>query len=169
METLYNIVKSLRGCTFAKIVTKTIIKDSKVKSLGLGEVTALVEANVQLNYSYQNAVNNRLRAQGSEGKFTAKSLPWGTWEVENKIISHNGKHYLRYYKTNNNAPKITYYINGIEADRETAALIIEALKKSPKKSQSEAGLTENQVYPLVVAFENIKELHVSGQIYKARG
>ena len=162
------MVKSLKGCTFAKIVTKTIIKDTKVKKLGLGEVSALVEANVQLNYSYEKAVNNRLRAQGKNDSFTAKPLPWGTWEVANKIIAHDGKYYLRYYKSNNNAPKITYYIDGIEADRDTAALIIEALKKSPKKSQSEAGLTENQVYPLVVAFENVKELHVGGQVYKSK-
>lgn len=164
---LYNIISDIKGCQFAHIVTLTEVKIPK--KLGIvGVVTKQYEGEVQLNYSYENAVNNRLEKQGDERTFVADQLRWGTWEIVNKIITHKGAKYLRYYAfKGSNKPKVEYFVDGKSATSEELA-IIKAYEQSKYKGsakQSAEGLTTNQVSPKVVNFDNILELKVGSQSY----
>ena len=128
------------------------------KKLGLaGEVTKRVSGSVQLFYSYENAVNNRLEAAGEERTFEAQSLPWGEWLIPNKLIAHNGEIYLRYYTYAGGHLDTEYFVAGRPATDDEVALI-KAWKESKSKTshtQEAAGLEENQVRPCALNVKNI--------------
>lgn len=154
VSSLMTMVMNLIGCVFAHLTTETTVKIPKKYGIS-GVVTKVVSKVVQLNYSYENAVNNRLEREGKDRDFTAQSLPWGVWFVTNKIIAHKGKFYLRYYDYNNNVLNKAYFVNGEPATDEQLAIIKEYEKASNKPSNTQ-GLSEaHEVKPLVVAEENI--------------
>ena len=170
MKNLIEIMSSLKGCKIAGI--KYIAEVKIPKKYGIvGIVEKVVEKQVQLNYSYENAVNNRLERQGDERLFVAQSLPWGSWlkGLENKVIEHNGEYYLRVYSVNSGTKvKNDYFINGVLANDEEIKIIKEYEKSKKKVSgtQAEYGLLENQVKPSAIKFSGIIELKVGGEIYE---
>ena len=164
---LYDLLKEVKGCQFAHVVLKT--KVGVPKKLGLGVVEKVFDGNVQLNYSYENAVNNRLEKKGLQSDFDALSLPWGEWEIPNKIVSHHGKQYMRYYlvrcSDDNKKPKVRFLVNGRDATDSEIDTIKPYVNKSYSKRQASKGLTENQVSARVVEFCNILEVNVGGKKY----
>lgn len=154
VSSLMTMVMNLIGCVFAHITTETIVKIPKKYGL-CGVVTKVVSKVVQLNYSYENAVNNRLEREGKDRDFEAQKLPWGEWFVANKIISHKGKFYLRYYDYNNNVLNKAYFVDGRPATADELAIIKEYEKASNKPSNTQGLSEEHEVKPLVVAEENI--------------
>ena len=154
VSSLMTMVMNLIGCVFAHITTETTVKIPKKYGL-CGVVTKVVSKVVQLNYSYENAVNNRLEREGKDRDFEAQSLPWGEWFVANKIIAHKGKFYLRYYDYNNNVLNKAYFVDGMPATDEQLAIIKEYEKASNKPSNTQGLSEEHEVKPLVVAEENI--------------
>ena len=77
MKKIIEILDSVRGCKFANL---SYVTDGGIpKKVIDGKVTKLVHTTCQVNYNYENAVNNRLEKQGDERTFTALSLPWGSW------------------------------------------------------------------------------------------
>lgn len=159
-KAVLNGLTSVAKGAFANIEYRSEVKG--VKRLGLGDVTKVVKMNVQLNAEYESSVNRRLEKQGDEPTFKAQGLPFGEWLVPNKVITYNGKLYLRAYSFKNSNPQTTYYINGrVATESETKILVDHFAKKNPQVShtQESAGLTENQVKPFAVAFENIISLH----------
>lgn len=154
VSSLMTMVMNIIGCVFAHITTETTVKIPKKYGL-CGVVTKVVSKVVQLNYSYENAVNNRLEREGKDRDFEAQSLPWGEWFVANKIIAHKGKFYLRYYDYNNNVLNKAYFVDGRPATDEQLAIIKEYEKATHKPSNTQGLSEENEVKPLVVAEENI--------------
>ena len=164
---LYDLLKEIKGCQFAHVVLKT--KVGVPKKLGLGVVEKVFDGNVQLNYSYENAVNNRLEKKGLQSDFDALSLPWGEWEIPNKIVSHHGKQYMRYYlvrcSDDNKKPKVRFLVNGRDTTDSEIDTIKPYVNKSYSKRQAAKGLTENQVSARVVEFCNVVEVSVGGKKY----
>ena len=166
-----NLVKNLaeiKGCVFGTI---TYVADGGVpqKVLGKGMViTKIVSAQMQYNYSYENAVNNRLEKQGNEGNFKAKELPWGSWLIPNKIITHKDKLYLRYYDYKGADKSSVWFVNGRVATAHEMELIVTYLrsKDTTSKRQAEHGLTENQVKPKAIPMDNIIAINVGGVSYQ---
>lgn len=157
VSSLMTMVMNLIGCVFAHITTETTVKIPKKYGL-CGVVTKVVSKVVQLNYSYENAVNNRLEREGKDRDFEAQKLPWGEWFVANKIIAHKGKFYLRYYDYNNNVLNKAYFVDGRPATADELATIKEYEKASNKPSNTQGLSEEHEVKPLVVAEENIISL-----------
>lgn len=157
VSSLMTMVMNLIGCVFAHITTETTVKIPKKYGL-CGVVTKVVSKVVQLNYSYENAVNNRLEREGKDRDFEAQKLPWGEWFVANKIIAHKGKFYLRYYDYNNNVLNKVYFVDGRPATADELATIKEYEKASNKPSNTQGLSEEHEVKPLVVAEENIISL-----------
>ena len=155
VSSLMTMVMNLVGCVFAHITTETTVKIPKKYGIS-GVVTKVVSKIVQLNFSYENAVNNRLAREGKDKDFEAQKLPWGEWFVANKIIAHKGKFYLRYYDINNgNVLNKAYFVNGRPATEDELAIIKEYEKATHKPSNTQGLSEENEVRPLVVAEENI--------------
>lgn len=164
---LYNIISNIKGCQIATIEQQTIVKIPKKYGIN-GQVEKYYKGQVQINYGYENAVNNRLEKQGDERTFKAEPLKWGEWEIANKVITHKGERYLRYYSFNGtNKPIVQYYVDGRKATAQELAIIkaYVAASKKPSATQSAEGLTENQVKPRVVNFSNILSLNVDGKTY----
>ena len=119
----------------------------------------------QFNYSYENAVNNRgEKEQGEEINFVAQPLRWGHYVegLENKVIEHKGELYLRFYGLKNGKVENTYFVGGKPATDEQIAFIKECTERKEVKTQSEAGLTENQVIARSVKFTNILMITMGG-------
>lgn len=168
---LLAILANINAASIVAITTTTNI-NKKMRKTGNpynnDVVTKLsVRKNYQFGYNYQNGVNNRLDAQGCEANFVAESLKWGEWLIPNKVISHKGNLYARFYRMANSIEESTYYINGVKASAEETATIKSFLPKpSASNRQTEAGLTEHQVEPMAIEFASIDELHINGETYK---
>jgi hypothetical protein len=151
-------VKNIKGCVFAHIEYTAVEK--LPKKVGLGVVTKRVSGEVQLNYDYENAVNNRLEKKGLPRTFSANSLPWGTWKVPNKIIEYKGSLYLRFYCVKGAKMNTDWYVDGrpmTDAEHTAMMQYKDTLKKGSAK-QSAEGLDENQVEPRNVNMDNITAL-----------
>jgi hypothetical protein len=164
MKNLFSLVKGIRGCQFANLI---YIAEGGIPQYVLGKgkvVTKLVRTDVQINFEYENAVNNRLEKQGDERIFEAESLPWGEWEIVNKVITHKGNRYLRYYVPANADIKSVWFVDGKVATAEEFGKIIAYLQSKNKtsKRQADAGLVENQVVAKAIKFSNILRLAVDG-------
>ena len=158
---------NVKGCQIATLVYES--KDSDIpQKAGFGTVTKLVETQMQVGYDYEKAVNRRLKAAGKPANFSAKNLPWGSWLVANKVITHKGKNYARLYEFANAPIKVTYFCDGVPATaKETADIIAyKASKAKGSNTQAAAGLSEDeQVKPKCVEFGNIVWLKVAGETY----
>ena len=166
MKNLVSMIEAVKGCQFANI---TFVSDSGIPQYVLGKgnkVFSIIRTDCQLNYSYENAVNNRLAKQGDEKNFVAQSLPWGQWVEgqENKLIEHKGSLYLRYYEVANADRGRAWFVNGRYATAEEFQKIMDYLKskKTDSNRQTEVGLVENQVKPKVVKLSNVLRLAVNG-------
>lgn len=160
-------IENLKGCKIATITYTSIVKLPKKYGI-TGVVEKVVTKQVQLNYSYENAVNNRLAKQGTQADFQAQSLPWGAWVVgqENKLIEHKGDLYLRMYSVNTTTKsQTTYFVNNQVASDEQQKVIAlyEQSKNQQVGTQSAVGLQANQVRPMNIKLSNVLELKVDGQ------
>ena len=167
MEQIFELieqVKAIKGCTFAGIMYRSTEKLPKA----FGNVTKVVDTQVQLNYDYEKSVNRRLKAKGCEPNFKSDKLPWGTWYIFNKVIEHKGSFYLRMYDFEGRPFREEYYVDGRPAtDSEVASIMAykEAHEKSSKKQEA-AGLDTHQTKPMNVNMENIIELRCDDIQYK---
>jgi hypothetical protein len=161
---LFELLKKIKGCQFAHAVFVTTVK--LPKKVGLGVVTKRFEGEIQLNYFYQNAVNNHIEKQGGTPTFISSALPYGEWELTNKVILTKNGRQMRYYSVKGPKPKVEYFVNGIEATADQIEIIKAHQTSKHSKRQAEIGLTENQVFAQNVKFENVIELKANGQHYK---
>ena len=135
---------------------------------GFEEIVPIVKVSrgqFQVNYSYENAVNNRAEKEcGAPVGFIAQSLPWGKWVdgQVNKLIEHKGEIYLRFYGLKNGKVENEYFVGGKAATEEQVSLIKQFTERGEVKSQASAGLTENQVKPFTVKFGDILTIKVNG-------
>ena len=131
------------------------------------KVEKLVSKTCQFGYSYENAVNNRLDKVGVTEDFKADSLAWGEWLIPNKVITHKGKFYGRFYTMQNAECTTIYFVNGRVANPSELAIIEQfAYESGESKKQAESGLIENQVKPMNYEFSKILSIRVNGQTYE---
>ena len=173
-EAVENAIKNVKGCQFISMayVSEPSLNNAQKAAIGIlsnecGSV--VIEKRVfgqfQINYSYQNAVNNRgKKEQGEPINFVAAPLRWGSWVEgqENKLIENKGIIYLRYYGVQNAKVQTEYFVNGVAANESQVALIKEFTERKISKSQANAGLTENQVICRDVKIDNIMEITIDG-------
>ncbi len=167
MSELEQFIRDIKGCKIATLSYQTDVKLPKKYGID-GVVTKVVSMSVQINYNYENAVNNRLDRQGDTRIFSTQKLPWGQWVKgqENKLIEHKGELYLRYYLMKNTKSDKAYFVNGVSATQEQVATIqmYERSKYTQSGTQAEVGLTENQVMPKNVKLSGILVLKTDGQV-----
>ena len=173
-QVLENTIKSAKGCQFVSMVYVSEPSMNKAEKLavclmgGFDEPVKIekrTSGNFQINYSYENAVNNRgEKEQGRPIDFVAAPLRWGQW-VEgqvNKLIEHKGELYLRFYGLHGGKVENEYFVGGKSASAEQIEFIKKCTERGEVKSQASAGLTENQVICRSVKLANILELTICG-------
>ena len=157
-------VRSGEICT---LETLSIVKMNKRNNSFYNRVVKYVECQMQWGYNYQNATNNHLEKKGLEREFVADSLPFGEWVVPNKVITHKGESYLRFYTLNNNYnTKVVYFIDGREATKEEIEEMKPFLPKvAESQKQSEMGLDmREQVKPRTYKVGSIISIKVDGKV-----
>jgi hypothetical protein len=167
---LLSIIQQVKNNPFVNVTTITKVKMNTTNNPFYNRVTKEFIGVVQIGYSYENSVNNRLEKIGLEKDFVAESLPWGHWVegLENKVIEHKGKHYLRMYEVANQKPKVRILLDGKEV---TDSKILEQIlgfvpQKQSSQKQAEHGLeAEKQTKPRNVAFENIVAIKCGNLVY----
>ena len=162
-----NIVKNMKGCQFASIATTTDVKTKK--GCPISGVRKVTRRTCQLNYDYENAVNNHLERNGGERNFVGGSLPWGAWAIPNKLISHKGKLYLRAYlvKGAANESKYIHADGSALTDSEVATINAYACSNGGSAKQAAAGLAEGeQVRSIAISFDSINHATIGGREYE---
>lgn len=147
-------ISNVEGCKFAHIRTETVVKIPKKYGI-FGEVKKICDKRIQINYDYETAVNNRRKREGKEPNFKAQSLPWGTWVIDNKIITHKGNIYLRTYDFKGGLIDKTYFVEGCLPTADELKIINEYEQSKNKASNTQGLEEENEVRPNVVNVENI--------------
>lgn len=165
-SSLIDADRKIQGGSFAHIEYNGIEK--LPKKLGIiGVVTKHTEGIVQMKYSYENAVNNRLEKQGNERNFKAQGLPFGQWFIPNFLIAHNGEMYIRFYTFKGGNLETTYFVNGRKAtENETALIKAYKTQKEESKAQMEVGLVDNQVKPCALNTNNLIALDCGEYHYR---
>jgi hypothetical protein len=160
-------IENISGCKIAHIEYTT--EEKTPKYLGLGNVTKYVSGEVQVNFDYENAVNNRLEKLGEARTFVAGSLPFGAWVVPNKTFEYKGEYYLRYYQMKGSVMSTEYFVDGRPATATEIATIKawKAGKSNGSKKQAAEGLAENQVMPKGIKFSNITAFKCGEIVYRA--
>lgn len=166
-SSLLSLLSSVNAGTFVGVHSLTEPKMRKTNNPFNGHlVQKMTVQTLQWGYNYANAVNNRIGDPNHE-TFVADPLKWGEWLIPNKVITHKGRLYARFYRVDNgNTPNTVFLIDGIIATEEQEAVIKSFLvAPSPSARQAEVGLTEHQVKPRDFAFDSIIGLSVSGEMY----
>lgn len=162
-----NAMQALKGCTFATLAYTTSCGFPKKSGLDKVEKCVTIKG-AQLNYDYENAVNNRAeKATGAPVNFKAGSLPFGAWVqgLENKVIEHKGAYYLRFYTQKNSHTSVEYIENGQPCDQARVAQIKAYLAtkgQSVSGTQAAVGLTDNQVEPKALTISKLHYLTFNG-------
>ena len=162
-----NAIVSQKSHTFVSVVYENEVKMNKRGNPYHGRVTKRVSAQMSFCYSYENACNNRITAEGVV--FVAESLPWGSWGIVNKVIVHKGEYYIRLYDIKGRTPHTEYFVDGKPATmaqyREFAEFIPKS--KSVSEMQSAHGIEEErQVYQRAIKLSCIREFTMNGVTYK---
>lgn len=169
-SSLLSLLSSINAGTFVGVHSLTEPKMRKTNNPFNGHlVQKMTIQTLQWGYNYANAVNNRIGDEKHE-TFVADPLKWGEWLIPNKVITHKGRLYARFYRVDNgNVPDTLFLIDGIIATEEQVA-VIKSFLVAPSQSarQAEVGLTEHQVKPRDFAFDSIIGLSVSGEMYNVQ-
>lgn len=172
-EQFFNLLNNTKGCTFMNVMSLTEPSMNKRNNPFYGRVKKFTSVQMQFNYDYERAVNNRLVKQGLEPTFSGEKLPWGKWvkdeargiNMTNKVIEHNGELYMRAYCVRNAKPHTFYLIDGHLATSEEIEMLKMFLKeKEESQKQSESGLIEEyQVKPKVYKFVSLVAVTINNQ------
>lgn len=126
----------------------------------------------QVGADYGAAVNRKLAKEGEDSSFQAEPLPWGEWEVPNKVISHKGQRYIRFqiHPDMKTLPRVTYrQVDGRFIKAKDAAPFLPPPSFSNR--QADAGLdgAEKQIKVRTILLDNIRAVRIDGELVRVRG
>lgn len=164
MGDLVDDLKDIRGAKFASLVLATEPKLKKTGNPYRG-VTAISQVNVQLNYDYENAVNNQRTREGNNADFESGS----TWYVpllrEDGTYTPFGQHkdngdlYVR-ARLLQNIGETEYY------DEEGNQIPIESLQPfMPVKKPSDRHGTEKEIHARTYKLSSVQAVTVDHTLY----
>ena len=163
---LVSMMSNVKGATICTVDSLTVPKMNKRGNDLYGRVMKYTRLQLQFGYNYEKAVNNRLEAMGLEPNFEVAKRQWGEWVIPNKVSTHKGNLYLRFYQMANTDPESYFLVDGRLATREEVEVIKSFMPKpSASARQSEVGLNDRQVTPREYMVSSIKRIAVNGEKY----
>ena len=83
-------------------------------------ITKSVRMVGRMGVEYDNLGAVQTKRDNGELPIENQGLPWGQWAEYPWLIEHKGKHYLRLYNgtSKQTFPKATFFMDGIEADKD---------------------------------------------------
>ena len=150
-----NDIRNINGFASLTIVKTDLVK----KSCPIANVTERVQySHIAIGTSYENAVNNRNERTNGNRDFVAEPLAWGEWYIPNKVITHKGSFYLRYYTNRNTLTTRTLFVDGRPATAQEVDIINAYRKASGSSSNRQAAIgiaAADQVKPRTTNIANI--------------
>lgn len=115
VDQLRQMLMELKTSTFATIETVTEARMNKKGNpfLGTKKISA---ANVNINFSYANAVNKQRDKENNEEEFVPHARKWGQRIPKTPLIEHKGEFYLE-ARFMNAPSNTTYVFNGKIIDK----------------------------------------------------
>ncbi len=159
---LAKILLSITGAMPATILVETEVKMNKTNNPYFGEVTKLMEANVFINFNYQNSVNRARVKEGKAADFVAQPRKWGQKVPNTPLILHNGAYYLEARFLGSNRTKTAVFHKGRLLDPAKISSFVAV------KSESKTQDLEKEVVMRDFKLENIKEITLNGIHYIVR-
>ena len=160
---LMNVLANVKG---GEIVNLTSLTEIEVPYFGI--VRKWCKQNIQIGSSYENSVNNRLAKLGMSRNFRTSGLRWGRWHIANRIITHNGNYYARFFKIPNANAKVMYFINGRQANIFETVIIrrYDNGRGVYSARQARYGLTDGQTQVRCYDIKHILALSADGKTYE---
>lgn len=179
-EQLTNILSTLPTPCTLTITTNGEVKMNKTNNpfyvkegrsfVPIHDVTKEVEATYNFGWNYEQKVNESLsqNPENNNQEFKSKSLPWGEWFLQDKIIKHKDKYYLRVFSDKNSKTKVNYFVDKKPANPEEILLINNfKIISGGSAKQKTAGIEEeNLIIPNNICFDNISEIIINNISYK---
>ena len=135
-----NRVRDFNGFASLTFIKKNLVK----KSCPIADVTERVQySHVQIGTSYENAVNNRCERINGTREFVSEPLRYGEWYIVNKVYTHKGEYYLRYYTNKNTRTTRTLFVGNRPATASEIEIIKAhryAVSHSISRRQAEQGI-----------------------------
>jgi hypothetical protein len=156
-ETFIDLIKGSKGATFITFKAETAPKLPKSNPLH-GRLTKRSEVNAQINFSYENAVNNRLQVEGKDADFKSSGLKWGDKNHCNSVIEKDGNFYLQVRVLK--SLESTYFIDGKFVNKSE---IKDNLPERKTCADSQGG--EKEIIIRSYKISSIKEVTMNGFNY----
>ena len=121
-------ISQLKGNGFVGLTTVT--EAATVKN-PYGKIMKLSRQIVNTGFSYENAVNNQAKREGSEVKFKPHQRVWGK-HVTQSLIEHNGNFYLEAKPEKSRGHKYFYHDSTGKIHLLTKSQVQNYLKQSKK-------------------------------------
>ena len=89
----------------------------------------------RMGVEYDNLNEVQEKREGGDLPAVNAGLKWGTWLEYPFLIQHNGKVYLRLYfgTSQTTFPKVSFFRNGVEVEKETIAPLLLASELTEKE------------------------------------
>lgn len=134
------------------------------------DVRKVKTATYEIGANYRKKIAEALVAEGLSAEKSndfGDTLPWGEYEIKDKVINYNGKRYLRCYPVKDSKSVEEIFIdNNIPSPEDLKIITSYIPSKSSSKKQEDAGITEeHKVIPLLFAFDNIIYAIIDGKKY----
>lgn len=162
IEQIFSLVVNAKSGCIATIETMT--KVNIPQKWGLGKnVSKYCKQQVKVGCSYSSCVNIERGREGLAKDFESLSLRWGEWLVPNRVITHKGGYYYRFYP--HQILDTQYYVDGQKATAIQLDILKAFFAAQAEKESSRQGI-EKEIKVLNPKEENILSLKVGGQTYQ---
>ena len=152
---------AVKGARFLTITTETEPKMRKTNNPYFGNVVKRSTANVTMNFSYENAVNNQRVREGNGQDFVAQPRKWGEKIPGTCFVTHNNQMYME-VKYNAAPSNIEYFL---KSTGETIAKDMLTTWLQESNSNAEHQGVEKEIVLRDVKLVNVKELKMNGEHY----
>lgn len=170
---LQDLIKTLypeKSPVFVELYVETEPTMRKGANPFLGRVKTRQKHNCQVNFNYENAVNNVLKKEGKDPEFEAGSLKWGTLIYGTPFLVHTKKGssdpsvYLRTRVLKSGIKE--YYLDGKFVDHIPLRDQIISFIPAKEGSWAHQGVNaENEVIVRTFKMESIKAITHRGETY----
>jgi hypothetical protein len=167
------LVEKLSKAQGAVIVGLLALTDARALKTGnpFGKIFKQFRSVGFCGANYQTAVEREANRQGSNAKeFESEKLPWGSWLIPHKIISHKNELYLRTQTTPGNRRKQPVRMLAYRDDtgkflsREEVKPFLPKATESAKQ-QDEAGLSET-IWVRTYKLNSIQKIRIFGKTFE---
>ena len=171
--TLRSILNAKNGNTFVGVTYVGTLKASqdfrkRGNPYADDNIQKVVYMHGTFNHGYKSSADRRLDKIGAGATMTPDSLPWGSWSVFNKFITHKGEEYVRFYLEEGAKVEVRYLRNGVPMTASELATFKPFIISRPFYSNKQAalGLTQKQVHPVNPKLAGIVKLSMDNTEYE---